>query len=66
MISFDFYNLMIDWTNIIFQVSFFSFTYPETSKGAFRTDSLFALVWNNGEWYLEIFFSVIVGEKKYE
>jgi hypothetical protein len=64
MISFDAYNFMIDWTNVMFQVAVFSFTYP--FNGVFRTDSLFALVWNEGEWYLEIFFFTVIGEKKYE
>ena len=63
MINIDFFNILVDWTMMVFQISFLSFQYPQDDM--FRTDSLFALVLGK-EFYFEFFFIVLIGEKTKE
>jgi hypothetical protein len=64
MISIEFLNFLIDWTFFNIQFSILSCTYPW--NGVFRTDSLFAFAYTDKEFYLELFFVIIVGGKRYE
>jgi hypothetical protein len=62
MITFELFGFLIDWTNFGLQISLASITYPFGDK--FRTDSLFVMSYIDGELFLELFYMVIIGEKR--
>jgi hypothetical protein len=61
MIQFELFSILIDWTNVNFQLTIGSFCFPVGN--VFEFDNIFCLSNMHNEWYLEIFFTVIIGEK---
>lgn len=64
MIAFSLLDFLIDWLGKNFEISILTIEYPE--EGNFRRDSLFTFGYYNGEFFIELFFNVLIGAKNYE
>jgi len=64
MFHFSVFDLLIVWLDKCYELSLCTFEYP--FQNYFRKDSLFSVGYYEGEWFLELFFNIIIGEKKYE
>lgn len=64
MIWLQAFDVLIDFTFWNFQLSFITFFFPH--QDYFKSISLFCFSYFDDEFYLELFFIVLVGEKKYE
>ena len=63
MIGFNLFEIIIDWTMLMFSVSLITIEFPH--DGYFKNYSLFAVLIDD-EFYLEIFFITLIGQKHYE
>lgn len=64
MLGFSLFDFLIDWVGKNFEFSILTLEYPVESY--FRKDSLLTIGFYNGEFFLEMFFIVLIGEKKFE
>jgi len=62
MLNFCFVTLLLDWFCNNYSFSIVTIEYPY--NGYFRCDSLFAVEFVEHQWYLELFFITIIGEKR--
>lgn len=64
MFRFSLFDFLIALSDRCYEFSFCTMEYPVGDH--FRKDSFFSLGYYEGEWLFELFFILIIGEKKYE